>query len=504
MSMLELNEQQLSAQLAEQNVTMAEPVIVDCEQRDALLARLEEQKAAFNESPFISRELRRVNLLKLEKVLRENQSAICEAIAKDFGHRSSTETALLEIFSSIDGIIDARKQLKKWMRVKQRHTSVWFWPAKNKVVPQPLGVVGIIVPWNYPLYLAIGPMTAALAAGNRVMVKMSENSAHLCQVLKDAFSTQFTEDELCFVAEKGNTGPIFSSLPFDHLIFTGSGATGRKVMASAAKNLTPVTLELGGKSPTIIAPDYDVKKAMKRILGGKVYNAGQTCVAPDYLFVPEDKLKQVIKSAKSIMKGRYKTTDHPDYTAVIDATSFQRLSDTLDAAKAGQGEVINLIPSSEPDPQTRRFPLHLVVSPDADEVVMTREIFGPILPILTYKTLDDVYHFIGERDRPLALYLFSNDKELQQAVMENTMSGAFTINDVMLHVAQHDLPFGGVGPSGMGHYHGREGFEAFSKMRPVMHQGKLSAISLLYSPYSGFARRVVNYLINRKWSKYPN
>ncbi|USE01380.1 MULTISPECIES: coniferyl aldehyde dehydrogenase [unclassified Vibrio] len=469
-----------------------------------MIERLQEQKVAFKESPCISRELRRVNLLKLEKILRENQSEICEAIAKDFGHRSSTETALLEIFSSIDGIIDARKQLKKWMRPKQRHTSVWFWPARNKVVPQPLGVVGIIVPWNYPLYLAVGPMTAALAAGNRVMVKMSENSTHLCQALAQAFSSAFTEDEVCFISETGSTGKAFSKLPFDHLIFTGSGATGRKVMAAAAENLTPVTLELGGKSPTIIAPDYDVKKALKRILGGKVYNSGQTCVAPDYLLVPEDKLKQVIKAAKSVMKSRYKTIDHPDYTAVIDEVSFTRLNETLQSAKEGQGEVINLIPASEPDAQTRRFPLHLVVSPACDEPVMTREIFGPILPVLTYKSMDDVYHFINERDRPLALYLFSDDKELQQAVLENTMSGALTINDVMLHVAQHDLPFGGVGPSGMGHYHGREGFETFSKLRPIMHQGKMSAIGFLHSPYSGFARRVVNYLINRKWGKYPH
>ncbi|WP_234494202.1 coniferyl aldehyde dehydrogenase [Vibrio maritimus] len=476
-------------------------VILDEQQ---MIERLHEQQSAFKEAPFISRELRRANLLKLEKVLRDNQAAICEAIAKDFGHRSSTETALLELFSSIEGIVDARKQLKKWMRDKKRHTSVWFWPAKNKVVPQPLGVVGIIVPWNYPLFLAIGPMTAALAAGNRVMVKMSENSMNLCQTLGDIFSTAFTQDEICFVAETGGTGQAFAKLPFDHMIFTGSGATGRKVMAAAAENLTPVTLELGGKSPTIIGPDFDIKKAMKRILGGKVYNAGQTCVAPDYLLVPEDKVKQVVKAAKSIMKGRFKSMDHPDYTAVIDAVSFERLQETLELAKEGQGEVINLIPASEPDPESRRFPLHLIVEPSADEAVMTREIFGPILPIITYKSMDDVYHFIGERDRPLALYLFSDDKELQSAVMENTMSGAYTINEVMMHVAQHDLPFGGVGPSGMGHYHGKEGFETLSKMRPVMQQGKWASTGFLYSPYSGFAKRVINYLINRKLGKYSS
>ncbi len=219
-----------------------------------MTTRLQEQQAAFKEAPFISRELRRANLLKLEKVLRDNQEAICEAIGKDFGHRSSTETALLELFSSIEGIVDSRKQLKKWMRDKKRHTSIWFWPAKNKVVPQPLGVVGIIVPWNYPLFLAIGPMTAALAAGNRVMVKMSENSQHLCETLAKIFSSAFTQDEICFIAETGGTGQAFAKLPFDHLIFTGSGGTGRKVMAAAAENLTPVTLELGGKSRLLLVP----------------------------------------------------------------------------------------------------------------------------------------------------------------------------------------------------------------------------------------------------------
>ncbi|MFA0441267.1 coniferyl-aldehyde dehydrogenase [Vibrio sp. 10N.286.49.C2] len=466
--------------------------------------RFHEQQQAFKESPFISRELRLNNLSKLERIIRDNQALFCEAIAKDFGHRSSTETALLEFFSSIDGVVDARKNLKKWMKPKTRHTAIWFKPAKNRVMPQPIGVVGVIVPWNYPLFLSIGPMTAALAAGNRVMVKMSENSQHLCRALAQAFSSSFTEDEICFIAETGETGPAFSKLAFDHLIFTGSGATGRKVMASAAENLTPVTLELGGKSPTIIASDYDVKKAMKRILAGKVYNSGQTCVAPDYLFVPEEKLDAVVESAKSIVKKRFKSIEHRDYTSVIDAVSFQRLSDTLQSAKEGAGEVINLIPDSEPDAETRRFPIHLVVSPATNEPVMTREIFGPILPILTYKTMDDVYHFISERDRPLALYLFSNDKALQKATLENTLSGGVTINDVMLHVGQHDLPFGGVGPSGMGHYHGREGFNSLSKMRPVMIQGNIAATGFLCAPYSGFSRRMINFLINRKWGKYPN
>lgn len=454
------------------------------------------QQAAHITQQFPSLEERKQDLKKLETLLKENQKQIADAINKDFGNRAFSETGLLELFTSIDGIKDAQKRVKKWMKPQSRHTSIWFMPAKNKIIPQPLGVVGIIVPWNYPLFLSMGPLTAALAAGNRVMIKMSSNSENLANLLRKLFNETFSSEKISIVSNQKGIGSTFTKLPFNHLIFTGSGDTGRKVMEAASKHLTPVTLELGGKSPTIIADNYNVKEAATRILGGKMFNAGQTCVAPDYVFVPEDKKELFIKSAKSIVAKRYKSSDHSDYTSIIDDESFERLEKTLADAKEKGAELTNLIPASEPNADTRQFPIHLVDNVTNDMLVMQDEIFGPILPIITYKNISEVFEYINKNDRPLALYLFSKSKITQEAVLQNTISGGVTINDVMFHVGQHDMPFGGVGESGMGHYHGKEGFESLSKMRPVMMQAQLPATKLFYSPYSGFAKRVINMMIN--------
>ncbi len=459
---------------------------------------LQRQKNAYKQDPFMSKEVRVDNLHKLERILKLHQSEICQAIHEDFGARTVTETSLLEVFTSIESAVDARKNLSRWMKPKRRSTSIWFQPAKNSLIPQPLGSVGIMVPWNYPLMLAISPMVTAMAAGNRIMVKMSENSQRLCRVLANAFAQEFDQSEICFVAETGDTGPAFARLPFDHLIFTGSTATGKKVMAAAAENLTPVTLELGGKSPAIIAKDYPLKKALSRILGGKSYNSGQTCVAPDYLVIPEESLEQTIKLAKAIIAKRFAKKEVTELTSIIDEASYARLMSTLADAREKGAEVINLLSKSEPNDQTRQMAIHLVVNPTDDMTVLQREIFGPILPIVTYKSLDEVYQYVGERDRPLALYLFTNDKSVKKEVLHSTISGGVAINDVMVHVAQHDLPFGGVGASGIGNYHGRDGFESLSKMKPVMHQSSVAVSSLLLPPYSGFAKRMVNFLVNRK------
>ncbi|EAS65862.1 NAD-dependent aldehyde dehydrogenase [Photobacterium angustum S14] len=331
---------------------------------------------------------------------------------------------------------------------------------------------------------------------------MSENSPELCRLLQQLFTDTFAKEKVRFIAEEGGTGKAFSALPFDHLVFTGSSTTGKAVMANAAKNLVPVTLELGGKSPAIIADDYDIKKALERILGGKTYNSGQTCVAPDYLYVPEDLLPEVINKAKKIIAKRFVDTNHQDYTSIIDSQSFKRLVTTLEDAKAKGADIYNLIPNSSPDLHSRKFPLHLVTGVDDTMQVMQREIFGPILPIIGYQSIEQVISLINKGDRPLALYLFSNSKDLQQKVIQQTRSGGVTINDVMLHVAQDDLPFGGSGHSGIGHYHGKEGFERLSKMRPVMYQASLSSMKLLYSPYSSLGKRMINFIINRKFGKY--
>lgn len=460
------------------------------------------QHQAFMQQPMPSLDIRISDLKKLKQLITKNQPQICQAIATDFGCRSASETALLEIFTSLESINDAIKRLAKWMQPQRRHTSLWFKPAKNKVIPQPLGVVGIIVPWNYPLFLTIAPMVAALAAGNRVMVKMSENSPSLCQLLQQLFGYEFCEKQICIIAEEGHTGIAFSQLAFDHLIFTGSTATGKAVMAAAAANLVPVTLELGGKSPVILADDYDVHTALSRILGGKVYNSGQTCVAPDYLLIPEESENELIKHAQSIMAQRFTDIQHSDYTSIIDDASFARLCDTVKDAQEQGAKVINLIPHSVPDPQRRKFPLQLICQPTDTMAVMQREIFGPLLPIVTYKNLQQALNYINVRERPLALYLFSNDKAVQQQVLDQTRSGGVALNDVMLHVAQDDLPFGGIGHSGMGHYHGREGFERLSKMRPVMQQAALSSTKYLYAPYGKIGKRLINFIINRKLSRY--
>ncbi|WP_394167279.1 coniferyl aldehyde dehydrogenase [Photobacterium piscicola] len=474
---------------------------------DLLIAsRLEQyrqcQYDAFILQPMPTVEERIAALKALKQLITQYQVQICQAIAADFGCRSASETALLEIFTSLESINDAIKHVKTWMKPQRRHTSLWFKPAKNSVIPQPLGVVGIIVPWNYPLFLTIAPMVAALAAGNRVMVKMSEKSQHLCQLLQHLFVGEFNEEQICIVAEEGQTGIAFSQLKFDHLIFTGSTTTGKAVMAAAATNLVPVTLELGGKSPVILTDDYDVKIALSRILGGKVYNSGQTCVAPDYMLIPQALESEVIRQAQAIMVQRFSNIQHPDYTSIIDDASFYRLCDTTKDAIEQGAKVINLIPQSKPDLQLRKFPLQLICQPTEAMIAMQREIFGPLLPIVTYQTLQQALDYINARERPLALYLFSNDKAVQQQVLNQTRSGGVVINDVMLHVTQEDLPFGGIGHSGMGHYHGREGFESLSKMRPVMHQAEFCSGKYFYAPYGKIGKRLINFIINRKLSRY--
>lgn len=466
--------------------------------------QLKASREAFLSTPYPSDQKRVENLSKLEWLIKEHQAEIICAIEQDFGTRSIAETALLEIFTSLETIRDAKKQLKKWMKPQQRKTSIWFFPAKNRIVPQPLGVVGIIVPWNYPLLLTIGPLVAALAAGNRIMIKMSQNSAHLAQLLSELFAAHFHPDEVALFADEPAMGPTFANLKFDHLLFTGSTATGRAVMQAAAANLVPVTLELGGKSPVILDETFDLDVAVERILGGKMYNIGQTCIAPDYLFVPKSRLADVVAVAKKVMEKRFTTTAHPDYTSIIDANAYQRLIQTLSDAKQKGATLINCIPHSEPDRASRKLPFYLLTDVSEEMTVMREEIFGPILPILTYERVDDALRYIAERPRPLALYLFSDDRMLQRKVTQETLSGGLCINDVMLHVAQHDLPFGGVGESGMGHYHGVEGFHTFSKLKPVMQQSKFAVTSLFYSPYSTLAKRMLNIMINRKMGNYES
>lgn len=439
------------------------------------------QKEACLKQPYLSYEQRYENLKKLETLLSDNRQQIAEAISKDFGNRSIHETKFLELFGSIDGLKYCRKHLKKWMKAEKRHTSIWFAGASNSVLPQAKGVVGIVVPWNYPLFLCMSPAAYALAAGNRVMIKMAANSQNLCRLLADLVAQVFDKETLSILP--GVSANEFTDMAYSHLVFTGSPGVGRQVMAKAAKTLTPVTLELGGKSPSIIAEDFNIETACERLLQGKLYNAGQTCVAPDYLFVPENKLEAFIEHAKKIIPICYPNLESKDYTSIIDHRAYDRLIKTLEDAKEKGARLINLLGDVEANCDLKKIPPTLVIDSSSDMTLMQDEIFGPILPIKTYKSIDDVLDFINKGEQPLALYLFSNNKKLQDKVVKNTLSGGVCLNDVMMHVAQHDIPFGGVGNSGIGHYHGYEGFLELSKLRPIMKQGAMPGTKYMKAPY---------------------
>ncbi len=458
------------------------------------------QRAAYLADPEPTHAARSADLKALARLLKENRDALVAAINLDYGNRSEFETLSAEYFVALETIQNAAKNLKRWMKPQKRHVDFLTYPgAKNRVIPQPLGVVGVIVPWNFPLNLSFAPLAAIFAAGNRAMVKMSENSRHLAALLARLSPQYFPEDKLKFFEDGGGRGPAFSSLPFDHLLFTGSGATGRAVMASAARNLTPVTLELGGKSPAIVGPDFPIKAAAERIMWAKMLNAGQICTNVDYVFLPEGTVPEFVEHCKRLVAERYPNLNGADYTSIIDARSFTRLQGALDDARAKGATLVNLAERQTLDAELRKFAPHLVLDATEDMQLMQREIFGPILPVRTYRDKQEVADYVNARDRPLAIYPFTHDRELQQFYISRVMSGGVSVNEALLHVSQHDLPFGGVGSSGMGHYHSQEGFNTFSKLRPVFYQGRFSVIQMLFQPpYAGRARNFLNLLIKVK------
>jgi len=458
------------------------------------------QRAAYLARPEPTHAERSIDLQSLVRLLKENREALIEAINQDYGNRSAFETLFTEYYVVLETIQDAAKNLKRWMKPQKRSIDFMTYPgARNRVIPQPLGVVGVIVPWNFPLNLSFAPLAAILAAGNRAMVKMSENSSHLAALLARLSPNYFPEDKLKFFEDGGGRGPAFSSLPFDHLLFTGSGTTGRAVMANAARNLTPVTLELGGKSPGIVGPDFPLKTAAERIMWVKMLNAGQICTNIDYVFLPEGTVPEFVEHCKRLVAERYPDLNGPDYTSIIDERSFARLQGALDDARAKGATLVNLAEGQTPDEARRKFAPHLVLDPTEDMQLMQREIFGPILPVRTYRDQQQVAGYINAHDRPLAIYPFTNDRALQDFYISRVMSGGVSVNEALLHVGQHDLPFGGVGASGMGHYHAREGFETFSKLRPVFYQGPFSAIQMMFQPpYAGRASKLLNMLIKFK------
>jgi coniferyl-aldehyde dehydrogenase len=460
--------------------------------RDAL----ELQRQAYRRHPVPTLDERRADLRTLQRFVRENTDALCEAISADYGHRSRHETLLAEILPAVDGIDDALKHLARWMRPQRRKVDRRvFGLASNRVVPQPVGIVGVIVPWNFPLNLSVLPLTAIFAAGNRALVKMSENSRHLARLLVERMPAYFPPEKLQFFDETGGVGVEFSQLPFDHMIFTGSGATGRLVMAAAAQNLCPVTLELGGKAPAVVCDDFPLRTAAERILYVKCLNAGQICTTVDHVFVPRAQVQAFADLAQAIVPARYPRLESTDFTSIIDQRSFDRLVHALEDARQRGARVVNLLAGPAHDAATRKISPHLVLDAPPDCELMRREIFGPILPIIAYDQLDEVIERINDGARPLALYPFSHDRQRIGRLLDHVMSGGVSINDALYHVGQHDLPFGGIGESGMGHYHGREGFETFSKLRPIFHQARWSGTKLLYPPYGKLAERMLAFLI---------
>jgi coniferyl-aldehyde dehydrogenase len=425
------------------------------------------------------------HLDKLEQAILDRKHELVKAVSMDYGNRARHETLGAEVMIVVNEIKHVRTHLHEWMETEAREVSWMFLPGRAEVVMQPVGVVGIVSPWNYPIQLALSPLVNALAAGNRVMIKPSEIAGDAAAVLQRLIAETFAADHVTVVTGGPSVAEAFTRLPFDHLVFTGSPRLGKLVMKAAAENLVPLTLELGGKSPAIVGEGYSLQQAAQKIMYGKCFNAGQTCVAPDYAILPKGRVDAFVEECRAAVNQMYpQLGQNPDYTTIINDAHYERLQGYLKDARDRGAKLIELNPSKEElDPNSRKMAPVILLHPKDDMIVMQEEIFGPILPIFTYEKLDEAIDYVNDHPRPLALYYFDNSQRRIDQVLRETVSGGVTVNDVMLHVAQSDLPFGGAGPSGIGAYHGREGFETFTKKKPVFYQSRLNAMSLLRPPY---------------------
>jgi acyl-CoA reductase-like NAD-dependent aldehyde dehydrogenase len=452
------------------------------------------QRAAFRRHPNPPASDRRAHLDAVARLVLDRADALAAALSADFGHRSAHETKILEIFPSLLAARHASAHVADWMRPERKPVSFWFQPGRAQVIKQPLGVVGIIVPWNYPIFLAVGPLVSALAAGNRVMVKMSELAPRLGELFATLIASTFPEDHVAVVNGGVDVAQEFSATPFDHLLFTGSTAVGHHIMRAASDNLTPVTLELGGKSPAIVAPGFPVDLAARRIIWGKSLNAGQTCIAPDYVLLPENQIEAFIAAAREEVRRLYPDgVASADYSAIVNDKHYARLKSTLDDAIAKGAKAVAL--ADDGSAPARKMPPIVVTGVRDDMRIMQEEIFGPLLPIESYRTLEEALERVADRPRPLALYYFDRDEARIARVVNDTISGNVTINDTILHIAQEELPFGGVGASGMGHYHGEEGFNTFSKRKGVFSQSRVNATWLLKPPFGARVERMLRLLL---------
>ncbi|WP_114241627.1 coniferyl aldehyde dehydrogenase [Dyella sp. C9] len=456
------------------------------------LLRLREAQAR---DPMPDWATRAQRLRALERMLREQGGAFAEAINADFGHRPAEETQLLELFPSISNLRHSLKRGKRWMKPQRGLANLVFAPARTLLMPQPRGVVGIIVPWNYPIFLAVGPLIDALAAGNRAMLKMSEYTPRFSALFAEQVARYFKPDEVVVVTGDAEVAQAFSALPFDYLLFTGSTAVGHHVMRAAASNLTPVTLELGGKSPAIVGPGARLEHAAERIVFGKLVNAGQTCIAPDYVLVPRPRMDEFIAAARAVATRLYPNlATQQQYTSIVSDRQYERLVRLRDEAVAA-GASIAPLSDAQDQPGKRLLAPVMLTGVNDTMAVMQDEIFGPLLPVQPYDSLDEAIAYVAAHPQPLALYLFEQDGARIDRVLSRTHAGGVTINDTLYHIAQHNLPFGGVGPSGMGGYHGEDGFRTFSHLKPVFRQSRLNGTGLLNPPYGERFRRMLKLLM---------
>ena len=428
--------------------------------------------------------VRRARLARLLRLVDENEPAFIAAVDADFGGRSAQETRIAELFVTRSAILYARRRLARWMRTRRVPTALPFLPAHNRLAPQPLGVVGIVSPWNYPIQLTLCPLAAALAAGDRALIKPSELTPRVSTLLAQLAAKYFDPDLVSVVLGDAETGKAFVALPFDHLLFTGSTAVGRQVAAATAANLTPITLELGGKSPAIFDPSCDLAQASARVAAGKLFNAGQTCVAPDYLLVPRGQAGAAAAALAAAMARLYPTlAANPDYTAIISERHRSRLVALVAEAREAGAPIVEVNPAGESFADSRKLAPTIVIGAPPTSRLMQEEIFGPLLPIVEYDAVEDAIAYVNRRDRPLALYWFGRDAARRARVLSETIAGGVTVNDCLLHFVQEGQPCGGVGASGVGAYHGEWGFRTFSKLKPTFHQSDWSGFPLLRPPY---------------------
>lgn len=461
----------------------------------SLNAAFNHLKDGYNANPYPDLRTRRRHLKDLRKNLIKRQDDFARAVNLDFGNRNRLEVLFSEVFVSVHALKNAESNVANWMERRPVEVDWLLQFASACIMPQPVGVVGIISPWNYPIFLTIGPLAGALAAGNRVLLKPSEFTPATSALFAELVAETFSSDHVSVVQGGAEDGAAFSRLPFDHLLFTGSTAVGRKVMQAAAENLTPVTLELGGKSPALIAPDANLKRAADDIVYGKFLNAGQTCIAPDYVLIRRSDRDRFVDLLRAAVDKRYaQTAANPQYTSIINEHQFARLAAYLREAEA-QGATIVPLSASETDAQARRFAPVAILDPPDSLALMREEIFGPILPIRSYDSIDQAIAYINQNPRPLALYLFSGNNRIIDQVLERTVAGGVCVNDTLVHIVAEELPFGGSGFSGIGQYHGKAGFDTFSKLKPVFHRHGIGIGAMLRPPYGKIHEWMLKLLI---------